>query len=206
MPRMVVDLPLPLLPRNPKISPFFTANEIFLTATNSPKRFSRSSTKIVLVEGIALFSSVFSGEAGDHGLLEAHVRPLRARQDSALKDPCLVHERHQVAQLALVEIGGGHDDRHACLLHVEPEMSPNSLGHRVHAVGGLVRDEAFRFVDERAGQPCFMPPGRFRTAGRGKTPVEESQVFLFPALALHAMDAEEQSPLKSMFSSTVESW
>ena len=36
--RMVVDLPAPLLPRNPKISPARTSNETSLTATKLPKR------------------------------------------------------------------------------------------------------------------------------------------------------------------------
>src|SRR4051812_15160574 len=36
--RMVVDLPAPLLPRKPKISPRPTANETLSTATNWPKR------------------------------------------------------------------------------------------------------------------------------------------------------------------------
>src|ERR1035437_3417982 len=39
--RMVVDLPEPLAPRNPKISPFFTEKVILLTATNEPNLFSR---------------------------------------------------------------------------------------------------------------------------------------------------------------------
>jgi hypothetical protein len=137
---------------------------------------------------------VFLDEAGDHGLLEAHVRPLQLVRTLHSEDPCLVHERHPVAQLALVEIGGGHDDRHACLLHVEQNVPELPAGHRVHAVGGLVQDEAFRFVDEHAGQPQLLFHAAREVSGQ---PVEEgqqvgeSQVFLFPALALHAMDAED---------------
>src|SRR5688500_15779257 len=36
--RMVVDLPAPLLPRKPKISPRRTSNERLFTATNAPNR------------------------------------------------------------------------------------------------------------------------------------------------------------------------
>ena len=41
---MVVDLPAPLLPRKPKISPVFTVNDTWSTATNLPKRRVRSLT------------------------------------------------------------------------------------------------------------------------------------------------------------------
>src|ERR1700730_17964703 len=40
--RMVVDLPAPLGPRNPKISPRLTSRLIWSTATKLPKRFTRS--------------------------------------------------------------------------------------------------------------------------------------------------------------------
>src|SRR5512133_2612590 len=42
--RIVVDLPEPFAPRNPKISPLLTENEILLTATKSPNFFSSSET------------------------------------------------------------------------------------------------------------------------------------------------------------------
>src|SRR5579884_80157 len=40
--RMVVDLPAPLGPRKPKISPRATSSVTWSTAMNSPKRFTRS--------------------------------------------------------------------------------------------------------------------------------------------------------------------
>src|SRR5579863_6744873 len=43
--RMVVDLPAPLGPRNPKISPRFTSSETRSTAVKSPKRFTRFSIR-----------------------------------------------------------------------------------------------------------------------------------------------------------------
>src|SRR6266436_9365181 len=43
--RMVVGLPAPLGPRNPKISPCLTSREILFTATKSPKRLVRFSIR-----------------------------------------------------------------------------------------------------------------------------------------------------------------
>src|SRR5260370_39273617 len=43
--RIVVDLPAPLGPRNPKISPRFTSSETRSTAVKSPKRLTRSSIR-----------------------------------------------------------------------------------------------------------------------------------------------------------------
>ena len=40
--RMVVDLPAPLAPRKPKISPGSTSNVMPPTAVKAPKRFTRS--------------------------------------------------------------------------------------------------------------------------------------------------------------------
>src|SRR5579863_49868 len=43
--RMVVDLPAPLGPRNPKISPRFTSSETRSTAVKSPNRLTRFSIR-----------------------------------------------------------------------------------------------------------------------------------------------------------------
>jgi len=45
---IAVDFPAPLAPRNPKISPSFTSNEMWSTAVKSPNRFVSPSTRIVL--------------------------------------------------------------------------------------------------------------------------------------------------------------
>jgi len=72
--RMVVDLPLPLLPRKPKISPFFTANEILFTATKSPNLFSRPSTKITSsLEGVMEKLLIDLLDAVNHRILEGCV-------------------------------------------------------------------------------------------------------------------------------------
>ena len=49
--RMVVDLPAPLLPRNPKISPRPTENERSSTATKAPNRRVRCWTSIAGMVG-----------------------------------------------------------------------------------------------------------------------------------------------------------
>ena len=46
--RIVVDLPAPLLPRNPNISPRPTSNDTSSTATNAPNRRVRCRTSMVL--------------------------------------------------------------------------------------------------------------------------------------------------------------
>src|SRR6185295_1243231 len=51
--RMVVDLPAPLLPRNPKISPAWTSKLTRSTATNLPKRRVSSTTEIAIADGSA---------------------------------------------------------------------------------------------------------------------------------------------------------
>src|SRR6202166_4131173 len=62
--RIVVDLPAPLGPRNPKISPRFTSSETRSTAVKSPKRFTRFSIRTA--------GPVVSG--GTSSLLLAHQR------------------------------------------------------------------------------------------------------------------------------------
>src|SRR5436190_12901204 len=77
--RMVVDLPAPLAPRKPKISPCFTENDRSSTATKSPKRRVNPRTSIAAAEGAL---------GTDKGWLTA-VSPLRARaalpQDARLQ-------------------------------------------------------------------------------------------------------------------------
>ena len=48
--RMVVDLPAPLAPRKPKISPCFTENDRSSTATNDPKRRDRPRTSMATAD------------------------------------------------------------------------------------------------------------------------------------------------------------
>src|SRR5215471_2353965 len=63
--RIVVDLPAPLLPRKPKISPRRTSNDTLSTATNAPKRRVRPRTSIAV--------SLTNG-ALQAGLRQPHVR------------------------------------------------------------------------------------------------------------------------------------
>src|SRR5574340_772404 len=69
--RIVVDLPEPLGPRNPNLSPFSTAKEIRFTATKFPKRFSRLSTRTISeAESLMGKFPVHFPDACDHGLFQ----------------------------------------------------------------------------------------------------------------------------------------
>src|SRR5579864_6520473 len=84
--RMVVDLPAPLGPRNPKISPRFTSSETRSTAVKSPKRFTRLSIRTAGPE--------VSG--GTRRLLPAHQRDehvFERRLD------LVIFERHRRSEL-----------------------------------------------------------------------------------------------------------
>src|SRR5207247_7129544 len=67
--RMVVDLPAPLGPRNPKISPLLTLNEMWSTATKSPNRLTRSSTStaqpVVSAAGIVCLLAFHESNGSD---------------------------------------------------------------------------------------------------------------------------------------------
>src|SRR5450759_3075338 len=68
--RMVVDLPAPLGPRNPKISPLLTSKDTRFTATKEPNRFSRSFT-MTAWSGLRMAGTAFLvGENGDKDILE----------------------------------------------------------------------------------------------------------------------------------------
>src|SRR5262245_40879581 len=74
--RIVVDLPAPLLPRNPKISPRRTSNVTRSTATNCPKRRVRSLTTIA--DSALTISSASQSTADGSG--EARFGEPRVRQ------------------------------------------------------------------------------------------------------------------------------
>src|SRR5262245_47504548 len=65
--RMVVDLPAPLLPRKPKISPRATSNDTLSTATKSPKRrvSPRTSMAFASSSNGALQSGFRQADVGD---------------------------------------------------------------------------------------------------------------------------------------------
>src|SRR5687767_4474059 len=70
--RMVVDLPAPLLPRKPKISPARTSNDTLLTATKAPKRLERSRTSMAL--------AAFIGPLPPEGPIETRFRQSYRRE------------------------------------------------------------------------------------------------------------------------------
>src|SRR6476660_4348982 len=63
--RIVVDLPAPLLPRNPKISPRVTSKLMSSTATNWPKRRVRWRTSIALLAKRPLQPRLGEADVGD---------------------------------------------------------------------------------------------------------------------------------------------
>src|SRR5262245_2959153 len=72
--RIVVDLPAPLLPRKPKISPRRTSNETLSTATNWPKRRVRPRTSIAVAGASARTAAALaSNGALQPGLGEADI-------------------------------------------------------------------------------------------------------------------------------------
>src|SRR5512133_1246835 len=78
--RIVVDLPAPLGPRKPKISPRVTENEIPATARNAPKRFSRLCTSTTVS---AAGGGVRRG--GDAGAEDGVVRGLEGMERGQLE-------------------------------------------------------------------------------------------------------------------------
>src|SRR5512147_1709498 len=74
--RMVVDFPAPLGPRKPKISPTGTSNERRSTATKSPKRRSRFSTRTAR-SGRPLMRCLTAGlhQGDEHVLQRGHDPP-----------------------------------------------------------------------------------------------------------------------------------
>src|SRR5688572_22323540 len=57
--RIVVDLPAPLAPRKPKISPCFTVNDRSSTATNDPKRRESPRTSMASVGSVRTPGTIF---------------------------------------------------------------------------------------------------------------------------------------------------
>src|SRR4030042_5038787 len=95
--RMVVDFPAPLGPRNPKISPVATVNEIRSTAVKEPKRFSRWATltasegKVILHKRMVHFPDVM-----DHGLFQVGEIPLNGLWGPFRQDVRVVHQHEPV--------------------------------------------------------------------------------------------------------------
>src|SRR4051812_13419460 len=94
--RIVVVLPAPLAPKNPKISPALTVKDTEFTAVKSPKRTASRSTSTAIVIGVfpkQFFERLRTGGAHDvarlavsqHGPLAEHVHPVTTF--------CFVHVR-----------------------------------------------------------------------------------------------------------------
>src|SRR5512138_2034559 len=110
--RMVVDLPAPFGRRKPKISPARTAKLIPSTAVKRPKRLTRSVTTTASAsEGIVRQGLVGRADAVDHRLFEVRVAGAHLGRRGVGQDAAAVHQQQAVAALALVQVGGGDQDR-----------------------------------------------------------------------------------------------
>ncbi len=176
---MVVDLPQPLEPRKPKISPRSIDSVTWSTAVKLPKRRVRpwASMAISDVPGspgrdhqLGVPRALLFRQQGDEALLQIlRARPLhqlgrRSRRQHAPG----VHGHDPVPLLRLVHVGGGNDDAHAGasranLVDERPELPP---GERIDAGGGLVENEQVRLVDQRAAEPHLLLHSARELAGR----------------------------------------
>ena len=177
---MVVDLPQPLEPRKPKISPRSIDSVTWSTAVKLPKRRVRP-----------------CGLDGDLRLAgrarrdrRAPCGPLRFSSGSRAMKHCSrsfvpvrsissagrpggqhapgVHGHDPVPLLRLVHVGGGDDDAHAGPVRADvvderPELPPRQ---RIDAGGRLVEDEQVRVVDQRAAEPDLLLHAARELAGR----------------------------------------
>ena len=71
---------------------------------------------------------------------------------SGLPDLALMHQRHAVAALGFVEIGGGENDRQAIGGKVRERIPEFAARHGIDAGGGLVEQQHARLRHQRAGQ------------------------------------------------------
>ncbi len=162
--RMVVDLPEPLGPRNPNISPFFTEKDILLTATKWPKRFSRSLTRM---------TSSFEGIMNQL-LIDRRMRAIMASSRLVKSDrisaggawssncarcisPMLSH--FSPSSRYAVETQDGHAVQFHLVQNI-PELcretgsTPLVGSSRISNCGSCTRTQA-------SPSFCFMPPDRF---------------------------------------------
>src|SRR6476469_6249574 len=107
--RMVVDLPAPLGPRKPKISPFATWSETWSTATKSPKRLTRSSISTPIADRSGRSATrdpldVVNGldEGGFHGFRGGGA--LQFFGSFAADQLASVHQAHAITPLGFIQV------------------------------------------------------------------------------------------------------
>jgi len=164
---MVVDLPQPLEPRKPKISPRSIDSVTWSTAVKSPKRRVRPLASIA-ISALPPERGGMTGmprplllrEQGDEALLEVlgagALHQLGRR--SGRQHLAGVHRHDPVPPLRLVHVGRGDDHAHgrvilADVVDERPELAP---GQRIDAGGRLVEDQEVGLVDQRSAQPDLL--------------------------------------------------
>src|SRR3990170_2239013 len=178
---MVVVLPAPLGPRNPKISPRCTPNVTPSTAVKVPNRLVSLSTSMTgapsRIAGARCRPSRFSrrgrtrdflgaGHQGNKDVLQRGLAlgrrageqrggEFRVRRG---QDAPAGHEGHARAPFRFIQIRGGDQHRHALIPGQSgddlPEVPPRQ---RIHAGRRLVQQEHVREMDERTGQAELLP-------------------------------------------------
>src|SRR5664280_803907 len=150
--RIVVDLPEPLAPRNPNISPFFTEKVILFTATKAPNFFSRFVTEMESeVESIMRQISIHLFNAFNNCFFQSFKTVANTSGSCCIHKNRTMHQSQTIAAFALIQIGCGNDNRHAFIFHTAqyfPEFMP---GHRINAVGRLIENQQLRFMYQHTG-------------------------------------------------------
>ena len=166
---MVVDLPQPLEPRKPKISP----RSIDRRDVVDRGEAAEAARQALGIDGDFRFAgrtrrdgqlrmphAFFLRQQGDEAFLQIFgACPLhQLRRRSCRQHPSGVHRDDPVPLLRFVHVGGGNDDAHAgaaCanIVNERPELPP---GERIDAGGGLIENEKIRFVDQRAAEPHLL--------------------------------------------------
>src|SRR5579885_31898 len=115
--RIVVDLPAPLGPRKPKISPLATCSETWSTATNSPKVLTRSWISTAWPFGEPLCGTLHLPNGLDEGAFEVRGGGglLHGFRRLAADEPAAVHHAHPIAALGFIQVRRGHENRDAFL-------------------------------------------------------------------------------------------
>src|SRR5581483_2563275 len=186
--RMVVDLPAPLGPRKPKISPRATCNETWSTATNAPKVFTRLSISTALTLGVigcsecgkdtwgggekVKWTAPHGGSCGglqfadgaDEGGFQAGGSGcgLDAFGTIAADQFAFVQQTDAVTALRFVQVGGGHEDGDAILQKLVEDGPELAAGYGVYAVGGLIQEQDLGAMKQCAHEREFLlhAPGK----------------------------------------------
>ncbi len=116
-------------------------------------------------------------DRGKHALSQAQIRCVNFHapgmqagaqlgRRSDLPDLALMHERHAVAALGFVEIGGGENNGQAIGGKVRERIPEFAARHGIDARGGLVEQQHARLRNQRAGQRQLLLHAAAQPAGQ----------------------------------------